>query len=501
MKRVFLIVLDSFGIGELPDADCFGDIGSNTLKSISSSEKFKADTLKALGLFNIYGVTVGEKAASPRAVYGRLSEKSNGKDTVTGHWEMMGLVSDTPMPTYPDGFPKDVIAEFEKRVGRKVICNKAYSGTQVINDYGKEHLETGALIVYTSADSVFQIAAHTDIVPLETLYSYCEIARGMLDIGRVIARPFTTKDGEFVRLADRRDYSLKPHGKTMLDDLKEQGFDVLAVGKISDIFAGEGITQSFRTHSNADGMQKALDLVSTDFNGLCFVNLVDFDSKYGHRNDVDGYANAIAEFDALLPGLVNALGEDDALIITADHGCDPATPSTDHSREYVPYILYGENITPRNIGTKHGFDYVGNTVMDLLGAVSDAKLCETAVKAMEKSYSPYSRFRVGAALLTSDGRVYDGCNIENASYSATVCAERTAFFKAVGDGNRKFLKIAIAGGKDGVITSPAAPCGVCRQVMSEWCDKDFEILLVTENGFERHTLGELLPLAFSGDSL
>lgn len=355
MKRVFLIVLDSFGIGECPDSARFGDAGANTLASIQKSKYFKADNLIKLGLM---GEGVG--------VYGRLQEKSNGKDTTTGHWEIAGLVSENPMPTYPDGFDKEIIDEFSKRTGRGVLCNKPYSGTDVIRDYGDTHMKTGDLIVYTSADSVFQIAAHEEVVPLETLYEYCRIAREITTVGRVIARPFITADGGFKRTGNRRDFSLKPHGQTMLDRLKAKGYDVISVGKIYDIFAGTGITEYYLTHSNAEGMQKTDELVNKDFNGLCFVNLVDFDSLYGHRNDAHGYAKAIAEFDIWLGGFLNKLRDDDTLIITADHGCDPGDISTDHTREYVPFLLYKKGIESKNIGTQIGFDYVANTVEEIL---------------------------------------------------------------------------------------------------------------------------------------
>jgi len=355
MKRVFLIVLDSFGVGECPDSAAFGDAGANTLRSIKKSKLFKADNLMKLGL---EGDGVG--------VYGRLQEKSNGKDTTTGHWELAGLVSHSPMPTYPDGFDKEIIDEFCRRTGRGVLCNKAYSGTEVIRDFGDEHVKTGDLIVYTSADSVFQIAAHTDVVPLEKLYEYCKIAREIVGVGRVIARPFTTVDGQYKRTADRRDFSLAPHGQTMLDRLSKKGYDVISVGKIYDIFASRGITEYYLTHSNAEGMQKTAELVKKDFNGLCFVNLVDFDSAYGHRNDIDGYAGAIAEFDSWLGGFLKELRDGDTLIITADHGCDPGDISTDHTREYVPFLMYHNGIKPRDIGTQIGFDYVAKTVEEIL---------------------------------------------------------------------------------------------------------------------------------------
>ncbi len=364
MSRVFLTVLDSFGIGASPDAHEFSDIGANTLGSIRNCENFCADNLKKLGLFNIDGVDGG--IDFPIAKYGRMQEKSRGKDTTTGHWEIAGLISENPMPTYPDGFDQNTIDSFCARTGRGVLCNKPYSGTDVIRDYGDEHLKTGALIVYTSADSVFQIAAHTDIVPLDTLYEYCKIAREITDVGRVIARPFTTENGVFKRTADRRDFSLKPRGETMLDRLKARGLDVISVGKIYDIFAGCGITEYHLTHSNREGMDKMYELADKDFDGLCFTNLVDFDSSFGHRNDAEGYAGAIAEFDGFITKFIDKMKEDDTLIITADHGCDPGDVSTDHTREYVPLIIYKKGIAPKNLGTLDGFDNVSKIVEEML---------------------------------------------------------------------------------------------------------------------------------------
>ncbi len=355
MKRVFLIVLDSFGIGECPDSAEFGDSGANTLRSIQKSKYFRADNLISLGLL-----------ANGIGVYGRLCEKSRGKDTTTGHWEIAGLVSHSPMPTYPGGFPDELLQKLSALTGRGILCNKPYSGTQVIADYGEQHIKTGDLIVYTSADSVLQIAAHEDVIQLETLYDYCKTARKISDVGRVIARPFITENGVFKRTGNRRDFSLEPHGQTMLDRLKAKGYDVISVGKIYDIFAGRGITEYYLTHSNAEGMQKTKELLQKDFNGLCFVNLVDFDSLYGHRNDIDGYAKAIADFDAWLGEFLQRLRDDDTLIITADHGCDPGDVSTDHTREYVPFLLYKNGIAPKDIGTQHGFDYVCKTVEDIL---------------------------------------------------------------------------------------------------------------------------------------
>ena len=369
-KRTFIIVLDSFGIGEMPDASEYGDEGSNTLRAVSSLPEFHCPNLVRMGLFHIEGCAVeGQENNSPIASYGRMAERSAGKDTTTGHWELAGLVSNAPMPTYPDGFPPEIVAEFERRTGKRVLCNKPYSGTQVIADYGEEHLKSDSLIVYTSADSVFQIAAHCDKVGLEELYSYCKIARTMLTgkhaVGRVIARPF---GGEypFVRLSGRHDYSVEPHGETMLDRLSGKGFDVISVGKISDIFAGRGVTESYPTASNAEGMERTIELLAKDFCGLCFVNLVGFDSSYGHRNDPHGYAKALTEFDVALGRFLEGMGEDDLLIVTADHGCDPITPSTDHSREYVPVLIYGNGVKPQALGTKPTFAFVSETVEDYL---------------------------------------------------------------------------------------------------------------------------------------
>lgn len=371
-KRVFLIVLDSLGIGEMPDASRFGDEGSNTLKSISKSRFFKADNLSKAGLFNIDGVDCGVKTPRPVCDFCRLKERSAGKDTVTGHWEMTGVVSTQPMPTFPDGFDKEVLNEISTATGRGILCNKPYSGTQVIIDYGRQHMATGDLIVYTSADSVLQIAAHEKVVPIEELYEICKKVRKIMSgknaVGRVIARPFVGEYPDFVRTSNRHDYALEPPQDTLLDDLKNNGFDTIGVGKIGDIFNMKGISESIRTTGNTDGLKKTADLADRDFNGLCFVNLVDFDALYGHRNDVDGYAKAIAEFDHWLGKFIPRLTEEDTLLITADHGCDPATPSTDHSREYVPLLIYNKGTTTGvNMGTKDGFFFIADTVRKIFG--------------------------------------------------------------------------------------------------------------------------------------
>lgn len=372
MKRVFLIVLDSFGIGEAPDAAKFGDTGANTLKRIASSRAFSIPNLLKLGLSEIDGVDFLPESKDHLAAVARLCEVSLGKDTTIGHWELAGIISENPMPTYPNGFPDEIIDRFASECGVGILCNKPYSGTDVIRDYGREHKESGKLIVYTSADSVFQIAAHEGIVPVEKLYEYCRIARKILvgkhGVGRVIARPFVDDGDGFKRTANRRDFSLLPPKKTLLDALKEERRDVIAIGKIEDIFAKSGITEAFHTHSNNEGMEITARLADRDFSGLCFVNLVDFDSKYGHREDIDGYAAAISEFDLQLGEFIKKMRDDDALIITADHGCDPGDGSTDHSREFVPLLVYGKGIEPKNLGTATGFSAVAEIVSDMLSS-------------------------------------------------------------------------------------------------------------------------------------
>ena len=385
-KRVFIIVLDSCGCGEMPDSYLWHDEGSNTLGAIRKDEHFDCPNLVNLGLFNIEGV--GGGVSDPKGSFARLKETSMGKDTTIGHWEIAGIISPKPLPTYPNGFPEDVIEEFEKRTGRKVLCNKPYSGTEVIKDYGEEHIKTGALIVYTSADSVFQIAAHEDVVPVPELYRYCQIARDMLQgehgVGRVIARPFTG-EWPFTRTSNRHDYSLIPPHTTMLDVLKKHNLATISVGKIYDIFAGKSVSESNRTTSNANGMEVTLDIQKRDFEGLCFVNLVDFDMKYGHRNDIVGYASAMTEFDRYLGEFLKNMRADDMLIITADHGCDPSTPSTDHSREYVPMIVCGDGIkTGVDLGTRSTFADISATVLEYLGVDKEDTAGESFLSKVEK---------------------------------------------------------------------------------------------------------------------
>ncbi len=526
MKRVFLIVLDSVGAGALPDAAEYGDAGVSTLGRIAKSDKFCAENMIKLGLGNIEGLGFLGTADRPLAAYGRMAEVSKGKDTTIGHWEMAGVISEHPLPTYPEGFPPEIIERFSRETGRGVLCNRPYSGTEVIREYGEEHIKTGDLIVYTSADSVFQIAAHEEIVPVETLYEYCRIARDILcgehGVGRVIARPFVGKPGSFERTANRHDFSLEPGGETMLDLIKAAGKEVISVGKIKDVFAGRGVTEALATTCNSEGMARTLELAGRDFDGLCFVNLVDFDMVYGHRQNVEGYAAAFAEFDRWLPDMLAALSPEDVLIITADHGCDPGDDSTDHTREYVPLLVYGERIAPVPLGTRACFADVAASVCEWLGVgyggpgrsfaggnartavknIDRRALADMAAEAMKNSYAPYSGFNVGAALLASSGRVYLGCNIENSSYGATVCAERTALFKAVSEGERTFDAIAVVGGKNGDISEYCAPCGICRQALTEFCTPDtFEVVLGTRESLRSHTLAQLLPIGFGKDNL
>lgn len=376
IERVFLIVLDSVGIGELPDADKYGDKGSNTLEACYNTGKLNIPNMQSLGIFNIDGIDFGDKCNEPKGAYGRMLEASKGKDTTIGHWEIGGIISEKPLPTYPNGFPKELVEEFENKTGRKILCNKPYSGTQLLLDYGREHVKTGDLIVYTSADSVWQIAAHEDVVPVEKLYEYCQIAREMLtgehNVGRVIARPFVGEYPDYKRTSNRHDFSLEPPKNTFLDDIKKAGLDTIGVGKIYDIFAGKGINDYTRTVNNSDGMAKTIQYADKDFNGICFINLVDFDMVYGHRNNVAGYTEALNTFDNELSDLLGKLSENDVLMITADHGCDPSTPSTDHSREYTPLLVAGQKIkTNVNLGTRMCFSDIGKTGCDLLGVNSD----------------------------------------------------------------------------------------------------------------------------------
>lgn len=372
MKRIFLFVLDSFGIGQMPDAEKFGDVNVNTLAACAASTECRIPNMIHAGLGCIDGVTCLPKSEGvPGGAYARLTEASMGKDTTIGHWELAGVISKNPLPTYPNGFPEEVLKPFEEATGRGVLANIPISGTEVIAKYGDEHVRTGKLIVYTSADSVFQIAAHEDVVPLEELYRYCRIARqqlqGKYGVGRVIARPFVGTSGAYTRTANRHDFSLEPPAETMLDAIQAAGLDCIAVGKIYDIFAGRGITEKVYTKSNANGLEYAMEYAKRDFHGLCFINLVDFDMLYGHRRNVDGYAKALAEFDAWLPAFMEQMGEDDVVMLTADHGCDPSyQATTDHTREYVPLLVMGQGIKPVNLGTRTSFSDVAATILEML---------------------------------------------------------------------------------------------------------------------------------------
>ncbi|MBR5485352.1 MAG: phosphopentomutase [Oscillospiraceae bacterium] len=370
INRVFLIVLDSVGAGELPDAAEYGDKGSHTLKALHRTGKLNVPNMEKLGLFNISGIDLGEPFKHPIGAYGKMTERSAGKDTTIGHWEIAGIVSEKPFPTYPNGFPQEILDELTKRTGRKCLCNKPYSGTDVIVDYGKEHMETGGLIVYTSADSVFQIAAHEKVVPIQELYRCCQTARDILQgehgVCRVIARPFIGEYPNFTRTTSRHDFSLTPPVPNMLYALENSGLQTITVGKIYDIFAGQNISAATKTKTNLEGMQRVLDLADSPFRGIVFTNLVDFDMLYGHRNDVEGYTNAMNEFDIQLGKLMEKMGGEDLLIITADHGCDPSAPGTDHSREYVPLLVYGRSVRPGvDLGIRETFADVSATILDI----------------------------------------------------------------------------------------------------------------------------------------
>jgi phosphopentomutase len=371
--------LDSVGIGEAPDAADFGDVGSHTVYAASKDADFYMPNMQKLGFFHIEGNKVHQQhrwcdtSITPTGAYMRMQEQSKGKDTTIGHWEIAGLISPHAMPTFPQGFPRDLTEALERETGHKILCNMPYSGTEVIKKYGRQHMETGDLIVYTSADSVLQIAAHEDVIPVDELYRYCEIARrlcqGPYAVGRIIARPFIGTPDHFTRTANRHDFSLTPPKATMLDAIRDAGQNVIAVGKINDIFAGQGVTEMTRTKDNQDGINQTLSIMERDFEGLCFINLVDFDMKYGHRNDIPGYAAALSYFDKRLPELLERLRPEDILMITADHGCDPSTPSTDHSREYTPLVIAGDSIQPNtNLGTRSTFADIGTTICDYLQA-------------------------------------------------------------------------------------------------------------------------------------
>lgn len=381
MNRAIVIVLDSFGVGELPDANVYGDEGSNTLKGIYDNTSLNLPNFKKLGLYNINDIGIDNKEEAPIGIYGKANEKSKGKNSPVGHWEMSGYVTEKPFKTYPNAFPQELIEKFIKEAGIKgVLCNQKGSGTEFLKQYGEEHLKTGMPIVYTSADSVFQIAAHEDIIPVEELYRICLVARKILNdpeynIGTVIARPFVGTNSEnFTRTYNRKDFEFQNFGRTMLDEIKESGKNVLAIGKIADLFTMRGITKAIHTEGNTDGIHKTIEAIKEDTDGLIFTNLVDFDMLYGHRNNIEGYAKALEEFDSFLPEIIENLKQDDILIITADHGCDPSTPSTDHSREYVPIVAYGKNLKQNvNLGIRETYTDISATILDLLNIKSTLK--------------------------------------------------------------------------------------------------------------------------------
>lgn len=378
MKRAIVIVLDGVGIGELPDADKYGDVGSNTLMNVKKAvPDLELTNMCKLGLGNIDGENLFESTDNPEGLYGKMAEHSAGKDTTTGHWELAGIWLDKPFPTYKDGFPKEVIEEFEKAIGTKTLANYPASGTEIINKLGDEHMATGYPIVYTSADSVFQIAAHEDIISVKKLYEMCEKARKILrgehNVGRVIARPFIGSSGNYIRTANRKDYSVSPIHPTVLDYIKSAGLEVAGVGKIEDIFNMQGITKTTHTTNNKDGIKQTIDYINEDFGGMIFTNLVDYDMLYGHRNNPKGFANALKEFDDRLPDIISAMKEEDILFITADHGCDPTTESTDHSREYVFVLGYGKKVEPQNIGVRDTYADLAKTIAEYLDIQENIK--------------------------------------------------------------------------------------------------------------------------------
>ncbi|SCI74797.1 Phosphopentomutase [uncultured Clostridium sp.] len=376
MSRVIWMVIDSVGIGALPDSEKFGDVNVNTLGNIVKTYKdIKIPNMINLGLSNIEGVESLESINNPKGSFGRAKEVSKGKDTTTGHWEMTGVLVETPFKTYENGFPKEIIEEFERKTNRKVIGNKPASGTAILDELGEQQMKTGEVIVYTSADSVFQIAAHEEIIPLDELYRMCEIAREIMmgenAVARIIARPFIGTPGSFERTANRRDYSLSPFEDTVLDNIKNSNLDVIGVGKIEDIFNKQGITEAIHTKDNMDGVDQTINYMKKDNKGLIFTNLVDFDSKYGHRRDVEGYKNALEEFDARIPEILENMKDDDILIINSDHGNDPTYKGTDHTREYIPILIYGKNVVNGyNLGTRNSFADIGATVADILNVDS-----------------------------------------------------------------------------------------------------------------------------------
>ena len=523
-KRAFVIVLDGTGAGAARDAADYGDSGAFTLKSAHASGELDIPNLVSLGIGNIDGLSFLGSEEQPAAAYGKMSERSVGKDTTTGHWEIAGIIGTEPPKVYPEGFPPEMVRLIEGAAGIDIMVNKPYSGTAVIAEYGEEHLRTGKLIVYTSGDSVCQIAAHIDLVPVEELHAICrrvrEVLVGPYTVGRVIARPFKGEAPNFVRTEDRKDFALVPPD-SVLDAIKNAGKEVIAVGKISDIFAAKGITQSHPVHGNYDCCDSTMRVLWEDFEGLCFVNLVDTDTEYGHRRDSAGFAKCLSEFDRWLSQFMRFMRDGDMLIITADHGCDPAFKGTDHTREFVPLLVYGHGIVPADLGERSAFADIaasvsawlgvpysgaGTSFIDGLVPQFDAEaLAMQAREAMQKAYAPYSMCTVGAALLCDDGTVYTGVNIESASYSPTICAERSAFVRAINEGKRKFTAIAVCGENTRLRIEGDLfyPCGVCRQFMREFCGESFKIIVTNPRGSrtEIYTLGQLLPHGFGPENV
>ncbi len=520
MAKAVLIVLDGLGVGNAPDAAQYGDEGSDTLANMAAAVGgVHVPNLERLGLGNLHKIPGVSPVEQPRASFGRLKEISAGKDSTTGHWELMGLVIDEAFPTYPDGFPPEILDRFTELTGYGVLGNKAASGTAIIEELGDEHLATGKLIVYTSADSVFQIAAHDQVCDLKELYRVCEIAREMLvaphQVSRVIARPFTGPSGNFKRTPDRHDYSITPPAGLALTALQEAGVTVHSIGKIYDLYAGTGIDHTYPSKSNAQGMAKLLDLYvdCPDEQALIMLNLVDFDMLWGHRNDPEGMKEGLEIFDAWLPGFLGTMEPGDLLLMTADHGNDPTTPSTDHSRELVPVLAFLKGWEQgKDLGVREGFMDVAATFTHFFGAGSprkgqsflpevlgmddeEAALVQAACDVRARSYSPYSGFRVGAALRAEDGSVFTGTNVENASFGLSNCAERTAIFRAVTEGHQRFSTIAVCA--DGPWPTP--PCGACRQVLLEF-GPDMKVLLAGDRGLDGpvrvFTAGQLVPEAF-----
>jgi len=513
-RRVFVVVLDGLGIGPCPDQDRYGDGGSDTLANTlaRSPADFSLPNLAALGLGCCSALPRVPAVGAPRAAVGTALPRSEGKDSTTGHWEMTGLLLEKPFPTFPDGFPPDLIEAFAARTGRGVLGNRAASGTAILDELGDQHRATGKWIVYTSADSVFQVAAHEEVVPIAELYRACEIARelcvGPVGVSRVIARPFVGISGKWVRTGGRKDYSLAPIGETLLDRLATAGIPRVGIGKVDDLFAGRGI-ESRHAPTNRLAYQLLTEALERVESGFVFANVIEFDQTWGHRNDVAGFLGGLEELDRTLPDLLGRVQADDLVIFTADHGNDPTTPSTDHSRERVPVLVVGPKVRPAALGERATFADVGQTVAEFLGtgplAAGKSFLREVwitdpveqaAWAVRERAYAPYSGFRVGAAVTDESGAIFAGCNVENASYGLTICAERSAVVQAVAAGVRRLDRVIVVTGTE----PPAAPCGACRQVLREF-GPDLVIDLVGPQSRKQWRMRDLLPDAFGPEWL